>query len=285
MRKKIILSGVAVVVAAVVGIILYLYCLNAVMKLPDNNPQTFLQQKNTTGKVLVCIGDSITHGRGSCNYVDMLVQKFGTKGYRVVNAGINGQLAYNVTRRLDEIIKCNPDYVTVLIGTNDANASMSKKNGKSYVSDMKLPQMPTKEWHRDNLEKICIELKKRTKAKIALVSLPPISENPASPAFARAKEYSDIVKEVAIRQKLAYLPLNEMMTLYLQQYKNKPLLEYNENWKFPMSKGIGQHILLGKSFDDISRANGFILLTDLIHLNCTGAGLVADTIENFVATN
>jgi acyl-CoA thioesterase I len=264
--------------------ILYLYCWNMAMKLPDNNPENFLKQKSIDGKVVVCIGDSITHGRVGCNYVDILVQRLGGKGYRIVNAGINSELAYNVTRRLDEIISCKPDYVTVLIGTNDANASISKKNGERAMSGMKLPQIPTKAWYRENLEKICIELRKRTKAKIAIISLPPISEEPNSLAFTRAKEYSAIIKDVAERQNLVYLPLNEMMTLYLQQYNSKPLLQYNENWRLAMYKGIAQHILLGKSYDDISRSNGFILLIDLVHLNCTGSGLVSDIIENFITS-
>jgi hypothetical protein len=47
--------------------------------------------------------------------------------------------------------------------------------------------------------------------------------------------------------------------------------------------GIARHFLLGASFDDISRKNGFLLETDYLHLNSAGAGIVADLIEGFVS--
>ena len=42
---------------------------------------------------MVAIGDSITHGRVSFNYVNSLEEKFGTH-YEFVNAGINSNLAF-----------------------------------------------------------------------------------------------------------------------------------------------------------------------------------------------
>ena len=41
--------------------------------------------------------------------------------------GMNGDLAWNVNERIDKIIKCDPDLVFLLIGSNDAMGSMSKK--------------------------------------------------------------------------------------------------------------------------------------------------------------
>ena len=35
----------------------------------------------------------------------------------------------------------------------------------------------------------------------------------------------------------------------------------------------------GLSWDDVSRRNGLLLLTDTLHLNSVGAGMIADLIE------
>ena len=45
---------------------------------------------------------------------------------------MNGDLAWNVNQRIDEIIKCDPDLVFLLIGSNDAMGSLSKDAGEFY---------------------------------------------------------------------------------------------------------------------------------------------------------
>ncbi|WP_370452772.1 hypothetical protein [Kribbella sp. VKM Ac-2568] len=46
----------------------------------------------------------------------------------VTNYGVNGDLAYNALQRVHQIIDNRPDVVTVHVGANDANASLSNKN-------------------------------------------------------------------------------------------------------------------------------------------------------------
>ena len=43
-----------------------------------------------------------------------------------------------------------------------------------------------------------------------------------------------------------------------------------------------QHYLLFMSFDRISRKNGYLLQTDGIHQNSSGAKFIADEIEKFI---
>ena len=49
-----------------------------------------------------------------------------------------------------------------------------------------------------------------------------------------------------------------------------------------MYTGFARRFLLGASFGEISQKNGFLLVTDYLHLNETGARMVADLIEGFV---
>ena len=247
---------------------------NAAQKEPDNCPAAFLAgpAPSENKKVLVCVGDSITHGRVSPNYVDMLAERLGPKGIVVVNAGINGELAYNVVQRLDKVIACRPDFITVLIGTNDANAVLSEANTERYVKEMGLPQNPTKLLYRKHLSEIGERLKAETSAQIALLSLPPIGEEQDNRAYKQAAEYSEVVKQVARGLGVTYLPLFENMDRYLEQHTDRHPVSYDDRPRYVMYEGIFLHYVLGKSYNDISRRNGFLLMTDHLHLNHTGAG-------------
>ena len=47
-------------------------------------------------RLVVCAGDSITRGQSSANWVDILQRRFAAAGYQFVNAGIDGDPAWNV---------------------------------------------------------------------------------------------------------------------------------------------------------------------------------------------
>ncbi|MGA9109813.1 MAG: SGNH/GDSL hydrolase family protein [Smithella sp.] len=283
MARKIFISVVVcfcILGVAFIGI--YKVIEKKVQTLPVNNPVAFLQQgQDAKKKVLVCIGDSLTHGTVSVNYVDMLSSRLANRGIVVVNAGVNSELAYNVAQRLDAIVACKPNYITILIGTNDAAASLSPKSSRRYIREMKLPRSPSREWYRENLQKICTELSARTHARIALLSLPPIGEKLDHPAFAASEAYSLVIRDVAAAQRLTYLPLHENMTALLSHRQPHPRYAYRDD-KLLMYIALARHFLLGQSYDEISRANGFWLLTDHVHLNSTGAGMAAGLIESFV---
>ena len=77
-RKILIgLTGIVAVMIVIAG-----YGYRSATKLPDNNPESFLASGKKAGKVVVCIGDSITHGRVSHNYVDELENRYRDRGIR-----------------------------------------------------------------------------------------------------------------------------------------------------------------------------------------------------------
>ena len=251
---------------------------------PANSPAWFAETRaeNENRKVVVCVGDSITHGRVSHNYVDLVAERVRGQGIVFVNAGINSELAWNVVQRLDTIVACRPDVVTVLIGTNDANATLSEKNSRRAFKKMKLPRAPTRPWYLENLRQICTVLKSRTHAKIALLSLPPMGEAPGSSGWNQSLEFSKMIRVEAAHQGVAYLPLNETMTRYLSTMRHRPKYTDVSGYLPIMYKGVFYHFVMGKSFDAISEANGFLLVTDFLHLNGHGASMAADLIEGFV---
>ena len=154
----------------------------AQMREPENSPSAFLGRgrQSTTRTLVACAGDSISRGAVSANYVEMLERRFAADGYEFVNAGVNGQLAYNLLQRMDDVVACRPDVVTVLIGTNDVNATFSQAWEDSYRKEQKLPEKPTLAWYRLNVERIIDRLQAETDAKIALLDLPMLGEDLAS---------------------------------------------------------------------------------------------------------
>jgi lysophospholipase L1-like esterase len=281
---SLILVSIIVSVILVVGLLATNVYYQSVMKLPPNTPSKYLKQQFGNDKqrpVLVLLGDSITHGRIGVNYADMVADQLESRNLEIVNAGINSELAWNALQRLNEVIDCDPDIVTVLIGTNDANATMSKDIMRGYIKSMKLPREPSSEWYRSSLTSIVEDLKIKTKAKIALLSIPTIGEDTNDPAFVRSSDYSLIVKEVAEETDSTYLPLHEEMIEYLHKTHGSAKYPY-EKYKIGIIKGIISRYLFRRSWDDIARGSGFTLHVDYLHLNTAGARMVADLISDFI---
>ncbi|MBN2152825.1 MAG: hypothetical protein JW839_15345 [Candidatus Lokiarchaeota archaeon] len=253
---------------------------------PANNPRSFLRQKEIAcpgRKRLVLVGDSITHGHVGADYAAMLRRRLEAAGriMDVINAGINSQLAWNVLQNIDDIVACNPDYVTILVGTNDANSTLDPWNERTYRMLWKLPRVPVDAaWYRKNLEEVVGTLKDLTKAKVAVLSLPTIGENPDDPAFKVGQSYSKIAKEVAARANVAYIPLCEAMA---ERIKERPSsLPYDMKRQALMQTG---QVLLhyhGIPYGWISRAYKLRFHVDYLHLNDAGAAMVVDLIEKFV---
>lgn len=78
-----------------------------------------------TGPVVLCIGDSLTHGLGASpdeSYPARLQQQLQLGGtpYAVVNAGIPGQTSADVLERLPTLLRQHrPEVVCLLVGWND----------------------------------------------------------------------------------------------------------------------------------------------------------------------
>jgi len=254
-------------------------------RLPENRPQAVLNQTVDTDKmVVVCLGDSLTHGRVSHKYVDELDERF-PDDYLFVNAGINSELAYNVLQRIETVIALKPDYITVLIGTNDALGTLGEQSAQRYIEKWNLPQAPDRKWFRQNLVRIVTRLKQETRAQIALLSLPPITENPDHPGYIQARNYSRDIRLIAQEQQLAYLPLHEVLTFAVEGEARENKLVFRGPERTLMYKALAARFLLGRNWDAISAKNGFIFLTDFIHLNKKGADIVADLIDDFVRHN
>ncbi|MHA2025042.1 MAG: SGNH/GDSL hydrolase family protein [Candidatus Thorarchaeota archaeon] len=258
---------------------LIIYLAWQMLRLPTNRPGKF--QKSTTKKAIVLAGDSITHGRFGENYVTLLTQRLDAEQYDLVNAGVNSQLAWNLLQRLDEIIACEPDYVTIMIGTNDAFAVTSQKQAEFFVKRMKLPKMPDQLWFRQNLQEIVTRLQEKTSAKIALISIPPIGEDKSHFAFKTSSDYCESIKEIASVTGVTYLPFHEKIVESLDKISGTPTYPL-ERVTTKMITACFKQYILRNDWNSIGAASGFQLHIDYLHLNTKGALMVSELIEEFI---
>jgi lysophospholipase L1-like esterase len=233
-------------------------------------------------KTVVCFGASLTAGTVSFNYLELLGARPSLAEFRFINHGVDGDLAWNGLQRLDKVIADRPDFVSILIGTNDVNATMSERNWLRYKSFNHLPTEPTLAWYESNLTIIVQRLRQETQAHVALISLAVIGEDLEHEANRKVDLYNEAVRRVAAQEKVAYLPLHERMVAYLRENEAEraqlpPRLEYRDGLH-NTGNALGLHNT-GVSWDEVSRRNGLLLTTDCLHLNSIGAGMIADLIE------
>ena len=246
--------------------------------IPENYPnEKNRQQIDPTKKILVCFGDSNTHGNVSYNWVNDL--SFQLPDYQVFNAGINSDLTYSLFRRLDDVIACKPDYITILIGTNDVNSTMDIKIEKRYRQLGRIGKdiSPNFEDFKKNYLEIIQQLKQKTKAKIAIMSLPVMGEDLTHEANLRADKYSDFIKYIADHEQVSYLPVREKQKDFL--LKNPTPLKYSfeETYKL-LNLSVISHYLLGKTWDEITTKHGFQLSPDNLHQNSIAGGIIRDLV-------
>jgi lysophospholipase L1-like esterase len=230
--------------------------------------------------VVVCAGDSITHGNTGANYVDLLAGQ--RPDLQFFNAGRNADLTYTLLSRLDDVIGMNPDVVTLLIGTNDVQATMGIDKLREYrrIGRIGPGVTPTFETFQTNYRTLIGRLRAETKARIAIASLPVIGEDLTHEANRRAGQYSLFIKALAEAEGLTYLPVREAMTTYLCEHPlaGPPKYHYNQaRWLLTLS--VARHYLFGHSWDTICRSHGNQLTQDMLHFNSTGAELIAAEID------
>ncbi len=236
-------------------------------------------------KTVVCFGASLTAGTVSFNYLDLLGARPALSDFRFINHGVNADLAWNGLQRLDAVIADQPDFVSILIGTNDVNATMSERNALRYKSFNHLPTEPTLPWYEENMRKIVRRLKQEAGAQLALLSLALIGEDLEHEANRKVSLYNEVVRRVAKEEGAAYLPLHERMVQYLHDHEAErsqlpPRLEYRDGLH-NTGNALALHAT-GLTWDEVSRRNGLLLLTDTLHLNSIAGGMIADLIEGWL---
>ena len=265
--KKIILFFFLTILSLVIFSSCMLYQIN---KNPMH-PRHYISDKEDNKKLVVFAGNSITHGRVGYDWVRSLSLNDTSKIY--LNAGMNGDLAWNVNQRIDEIIKCDPDLVFLLIGSNDAMGSLSKDAGQFYKKFKNLPLLPALGWYEKNYDQILQKLLKSTSAKIILITIPWVGEHEDSKIISIIKEHNKVIKKLSLKHELKVLPFfDEMGKLILSKHQQNNSTEmipvYTRKKNASLSVfGILKYYQLGFSWNEIGDKNNLSATFDFIHLN------------------
>jgi acyl-CoA thioesterase-1 len=282
---------------ALSGVLVYRYMFGKIMRLPRNNPKAVLAagKKVAMNKPYwVCLGDSHTHATVAASFVEILER--GTLGGRFsfVNAGINGDLAYNMLKRLDDVLALRPAVVSILAGSNDMKAFVHKSLAEGSTRD-KGPfpagvTLPSEEFYASSLSSIVSAIRTALpETKILLVELPPLGEGGEQAIIKRGNAIVRKVVSDNSVQKVKLVPIFDALCDAAKELRAKAGLRPER--KMPdvnlMSAIIiasARHYFLFQDWDTVGKKMGWTVLTEGLHLNEVACKIIAQAIEKAFAS-
>ncbi|KAK1742866.1 hypothetical protein QTG54_006463 [Skeletonema marinoi] len=302
------------VVTGIFGLVV-LIAAEGLSRPPHNGPHEFVKQDEKKGKrdederVLVCLGDSLTHGACSANWVDdvgpYLTQQLQNKDkttvkVNVVNAGQNSICTHTVLHeKVYDVVACQPDYIFIMIGTNDAMAIYRDDWAQERMHTWSLTEQPTEDVLIRNLTDTVKSLLDTTTANIAIATLPPFGENIDS-------DSNKIIQSINCRIKtLEYLFLGEIRNTRRETGRVSVIDVNSALWaeiirqrsshnitktthsidKFlPYAIVMGMlHCVFGLSWNLVTRLlTGNAVLSESLHLNENGGCIVTNEVVKWL---
>ena len=270
MRVKGIAVAAATVTAGVGGVLAYTVA--RVQGRAAGDVEEFLASTPARERPVVVAGASIVRGRASVDFVQMLRERFPSR--TLVNAGVNGNVAWELLQRVDRIIACRPSQVVILIGTNDVQATLTPDAMRSTRESKHLPEDPSLGWYAACLRDTVVRLQ-GAGVNVALCSLPPIGQDLDAPVNAVVREANNAIHDVCIETGAAYLPVYERLTDLLASQGAISGPAWTGSWA-PGVASLVEHCALGRSYDAIALARGWVISPDGVHMDSTGASIIAD---------
>ena len=249
--------------------------------LPKMSADSFKRDLNDNRPVVLCCGDSITHGHIGYDWVGSLRDKDSSKIY--VNAGVNGDLAWNLNQRLKNALKCDPDYITILIGTNDAMGSQKIKFIQEYyVQNKGLPQLPSMDWYEKELESMIQYMKSHSHAKIAISTLPWIGERASDDIIGVVKEFNNIIKKMASKYDLILIDFFNHLSQFIGDNGSSDPYETTQWRTIRVLRAIILRYVFGQNWNRIGKKYNLKALCDHIHLNEDAGMILENEIREFL---
>jgi lysophospholipase L1-like esterase len=211
----------------------------------------------------VCAGDSLTHASLSGDYLALLQERFPETVF--VNAGQNGATSLDLVKRVDDIAACSPNAITLLIGCND----VLRSNTDAVVKTLS-----------ENIQNTIVELRAKSSAAIAIASLAPLGELHGDTLNSRLDLCNAAIRELAEVNGVAYLPTSEALWGEIAQRRDAAA-----PFRFRVStlfKSAVQRFWRRKSFDQIAAENGYVVMSDGVHLSERGSRIVAGIISGWL---
>ncbi|MFF2391984.1 SGNH/GDSL hydrolase family protein [Nocardia sp. NPDC058114] len=263
-KKPIAVAAVMVLIGVLgaVGAVVYLTFLRSA----ENSPSLACDEGRPSGSgpVVVAAGASMTQGTLGANWVGALRDRPEFAGYTFVNAGVNGNTAADLLGRVDtDVVRCRPDAVVLLVGTNDVRADVSVDR------------------YRADLGALVGRIGSRTSARIALLSLPPLGEDLDAPINHRLADFNAAIENVATTAGIGYLPVNEQ---FADRLRRSASATTTFDFGFSLAfRAAAKHYLLGRTWDEVAHSHHLELLVDHIHLSDQGGAIVTELVGRWLA--
>jgi lysophospholipase L1-like esterase len=271
---------------------------------PANSPREFgaFQHRQTRRRpVLVCLGDSLTHGNCSasitpelptklCSKLGMELPKYGATfadPLWVVNCGQNGITSETIfNERLNKALGCYPDYVMIWIGTNDVRAMYKRSWGKKVTRMNQLSAVPTMDSLERNISGILQFIEQASPTvKIGLCTLPPLGENLKSEANKLVRQANEIIERVAATHgdQCTVISIFSQFETILEKDRRGGSLPVD--FFFPIAVVMNTLYHTFPNFFSWNLLSSLVsnsLLTDGLHINERGADLCADLVVDWL---
>jgi lysophospholipase L1-like esterase len=241
----------------------------------------------STPEIVACLGSSTTAAKGTYKWIDELAGRPKNGRFRFVNFGVGGDQSFDITRRLDPVLRVAPDRVIVLIGTNDILASVFPNFRRFTRVWKRASQDPSPAHFKDNLELITQRLQHATGARIALSSLAPVGEALQSNDAVQSRlndliaVYNGIIADVSDSKGAYYIPFYERFRDQLARSATvKPFTQFS--FAAFYRDYLFREMILGRSFDQIAQSNGWEFHVDGIHLNTRGGRILTEAVQQFL---
>ena len=280
-----LLFALYLLIATVILITVAIFYVSSIAATPPKGraDDLFKELSLKSGRVIACIGDSLTHGNiGEC-WVDGLRNEYPED--TVINEGINGDLVWQVNERIESIINCDPDIIILMIGSNDVMASFNKKSGERYKSSNKLPEIPTFESYQKLLPKLLDNL--NGTSKIALCTLPPIGENKDSAINEHIRKFNDFIELTANNKNISLIPISNLLWEELSKRTYPVKSDYDPS-SLPIIRriygGMMHHYIFKKSWDEVAKSKGQWLLFDQIHFGERAAKILFNATKKYISS-
>lgn len=213
----------------------------------------------------MCAGDSLTHASLSGDYLALLQERFPETVF--VNAGQNGATSLDLVKRVDDIAACSPNAITLLIGCNDVLRSNTDAVAKTLS---------------EHIQKVIVELRVKSTAAIAIASLAPLGELPGDTLNGRLDVCNAAIRELAEMNGVAYLPISEALWREIAQQRRDAAAPFRFRVSMLFRSAV-QRFWRRKSFDEIAAENGYVVMSDGVHLSERGSRIVAGVIGGWLA--
>lgn len=272
--------GFGLLVALVLGVVGY--AASHMGRLPAGNPAAVLADGGppTDRPVLVCLGDSITQGGLGADWVDGVRQHLSDTAF-VVNAGVGGQITWDLRQRLDAVARCRPSAIVLMTGSNDAVGALGGRWASFYERGR--PRAPSQPWFAEEYRALVDELRAIT-PRVLCLTLPPLGEDPTTKAAAMVRGHNALIRECAAQRGVDLIDVNAALLEIAEQDTNATQVPFLSGVPQFMAWALGsnlRHRIFGQAWNAIGHSRGLAISTDTIHPNERAASLLVNRVAGW----